>query len=96
MPVYQQPLWGYQITYPEGWIHETQGATEAFAARLEALDSAYQGPDAGQIVRLMQRRQRYEMLQAGHDLRRQPTVTESELGQPPRSPIEQSIHSPGR
>ncbi len=50
MPVYQQPLWGYQITYPEGWIHETQGATEAFAARLEALDSAYQGPDAGHIL----------------------------------------------
>lgn len=50
MPVYQHPLWGYQITYPEGWIHQTLEATVAFAARPEALDSAYQGPDAGHIL----------------------------------------------
>ena len=50
MPVFQDILWGYALTYPEGWIHQAVQDTEAFAEKVEALSQDYSGPQAGQIL----------------------------------------------
>jgi hypothetical protein len=50
MAVLQHALWGYQLTYPDGWVHQTFLDTDIFASRSEALDADYIGPEAGQLV----------------------------------------------
>jgi hypothetical protein len=50
MAVFQHVLWGYELTYPDNWVHQTLGAVEGFAAIPEALTPDYVGPDSGQIL----------------------------------------------
>ncbi len=50
MQLYQQPLWGYQLELPAGWVHETIQDTEGFAASAEALTPAYEGENAGHLL----------------------------------------------
>lgn len=56
MAVFQHVLWGYELTYPDDWIHRTTGGdskhgeVEAFAMIPEALTADYQGPRSGQIL----------------------------------------------
>ena len=50
MPVFQDIFWGYSLTYPEGWIHQTAQDTEAFVEKAEALTQDYSGPPQGQIL----------------------------------------------
>jgi hypothetical protein len=50
MPVFQHILWGYELTYPDDWVHQVVQDADGFAAIPEALDSEYFGPDAGQVM----------------------------------------------
>lgn len=50
MPVFQHPLWGYTLNYPDQWIHRHVQGAETFASREEALAEGYDGPDAGQVM----------------------------------------------
>ncbi|GEM_PF-609707 len=48
--VFQHILWGYELTYPDGWIHREVQDSDIFAATAEALTPYYAGPDAGQLL----------------------------------------------
>ncbi len=50
MPVYQDIYWGYEITYPNFWLHTSIGDSEFFTATLDSLDPLYEEPDAGFIA----------------------------------------------
>lgn len=50
MAVFQHVLWGYELSYPDDWIHQTQGSIETFAGIPEALTPDYAGPNSGQIL----------------------------------------------
>lgn len=50
MAVFQHVLWGYELTYPDEWAHQTQGPIEAFASLPEALTPDYTGQNSGQIL----------------------------------------------
>lgn len=50
MALFQNVLWGYELVYPDDWVHHTQGAIETFAANLEALEADYTGPNSGQVM----------------------------------------------
>ena len=50
MAVFQHVLWGYELTYPDNWAHQTQEGVEAFAITSQALAPDYVGPDSGQIL----------------------------------------------
>lgn len=50
MAVFQHILWGYQLTYPDGWIHQSKDMVETFAAIPEAVSEDYAGPGSGQIL----------------------------------------------
>lgn len=50
MPKFQHPMWGYELTYPESWIHRTVDDTEAFYSDSEAKDSETAGAAGGQIL----------------------------------------------
>ena len=50
MAVFQNVFWGYQLSYPEEWIHVTENAIETFALTPQALDENYEGPNSGQIM----------------------------------------------
>lgn len=50
MPVFQHILWGYEFTYPDGWIHQTIQDTEGFAASPEAFEADYDGADGGHLL----------------------------------------------
>lgn len=50
MAVFQHVLWGYELSYPDDWSHQTQGSLEAFAAIPQALAPDYTGPGSGQIL----------------------------------------------
>ncbi len=50
MTVFQHVLWGYELTYPDDWIHRTMGEVEAFAMIPEALTPDYEGLRSGQIL----------------------------------------------
>ncbi len=50
MAVFQQHFWGYEVTYPNEWVHATHGDVEAFAMHREALDTAYHGPRMGYLL----------------------------------------------
>ena len=50
MAVFQHVLWGYELIYPEDWIHKSLGDVEGFALIPEALTPDYAGPKSGQIL----------------------------------------------
>jgi hypothetical protein len=50
MSVFQHVLWGYELTYPDLWLHQPRGDVECFAAIQEALDPDYLGSNSGQIL----------------------------------------------
>jgi hypothetical protein len=50
MSLFQHPLWGYQLAYPDDWVHLSIGDAEGFAAHLQALESGYEGPKPGQLL----------------------------------------------
>lgn len=50
MPVFQHILWGYELTYPVGWVQRSLGDGEGFASIPEALEPGYEGPNSGQIL----------------------------------------------
>ena len=50
MNIFQDVLWGYELAYPEEWDHRTIQDVEVFAARTEALEGDYAGPQFGQML----------------------------------------------
>lgn len=55
MAAFQHILWGYELTYPDEWIHQTVheaglGDTELFLPDSAAFQSGYAGPRSGQIA----------------------------------------------
>ncbi|MBI5952033.1 MAG: hypothetical protein HY865_10270 [Chloroflexi bacterium] len=50
MAVFQQIFWGYELTYPDGWVCQPQQDADAFAATADAIDPSYSGADAGQLL----------------------------------------------
>lgn len=50
MAVFQHVLWGYELTYPDNWVHQTSEAVESFAANAEALTQDYTGEQSGLIL----------------------------------------------
>lgn len=50
MTTFTDPLWGYQLTYPDDWVQHGSGDIEAFSATQAALNSDYTGPDAGHLL----------------------------------------------
>ncbi|MBA4383154.1 MAG: hypothetical protein C0410_00310 [Anaerolinea sp.] len=49
MTVFQHILWGYELTYPNLWVHQKNQDTDYFVSTIEALNPEYEGSDAGQI-----------------------------------------------
>ncbi len=58
--IFQHPLWGYQLSYPDDWVHRTIGAIEGFARTPEALE---EGPGFEQGGHLLVRADWNGMLQ---------------------------------
>lgn len=50
MTIFQHILWGYEITYPDHWTHQTVQDVDAFVTIPDALDPHYFGQDAGQLL----------------------------------------------
>jgi hypothetical protein len=50
MAVFQHILWGYELTYPDPWIHQTMQDSDGFAATADAFDPYYAAPDAGHLL----------------------------------------------
>ena len=50
MTVFQHILWGYELTYPDEWVHAQIKGVDIFAASKEALGDSYLGSDAGQLL----------------------------------------------
>jgi hypothetical protein len=50
MSVFQHILWGYELTYPDHWIHRTMQDSDGFAATADAFDPYYAAPDAGHLL----------------------------------------------
>lgn len=50
MQLFQHKLWGYELSYPPDWTHQTLQGVEAFAATSQALEAGYSGPQSGQIL----------------------------------------------
>jgi len=50
MTNFYNPIWGYQLSYPDKWVHQTSGEVEAFAANHNALNKEYFGDDAGHLA----------------------------------------------
>ncbi len=50
MAIFQHILWGYELTYPDNWIHQTLGDVEGFAPSPEALEDDYQGEQNGHLL----------------------------------------------
>ena len=50
MAVFQHILWGYELTYPDNWVHRTLGDVEGFAPVEAALDANYQGEQNGHLL----------------------------------------------
>lgn len=50
MAIFQHVLWGYELTYPEDWVHNTIQDTECFAANAQAFQEDYIGPGSGQLL----------------------------------------------
>lgn len=47
---YQHLLWGFQLDYPEEWVHRSLPETEGFAAKEEAFDMDAAGPGSGHLL----------------------------------------------
>jgi len=50
MAIYQNALWGYQLTMPDSWIRKDFDEVVGFAANPEAFETGYHGPDSGHIL----------------------------------------------
>ncbi|MBN1149217.1 MAG: hypothetical protein JXA78_18295 [Anaerolineales bacterium] len=50
MARFQHLLWGYELSYPDDWMHKTIQDIEGFSPTPEALTSNYQGPRSGTIL----------------------------------------------
>lgn len=50
MPIFQHPLWGYELAFPESWTHRTVDETEAFSTDLDAVGLEPSGTVGGQIL----------------------------------------------
>lgn len=50
MAIFQHPLWGYEVTYPKGWVQRSIGDVEGFAAVSAALQPGYEGPQSGHLL----------------------------------------------
>jgi hypothetical protein len=50
MTKYNDIFWGYEISYPDFWIHASVSDSEYFAATQDCLDPLYEEPDAGFIA----------------------------------------------
>ena len=50
MTIYQNALWGYQLTIPETWVQQEFDEVAGFAANQEAFQTGYLGPDSGHIL----------------------------------------------
>jgi hypothetical protein len=47
---FQQPLWGFELTYPDHWAHRSLPETEGFAASPQAFEMDAQEPGSGHIL----------------------------------------------
>ncbi len=50
MTVFQNILWGYELTHPDDWLCQPVQDSDAFVATADALDLTYDGADAGQLM----------------------------------------------
>ena len=50
MQVFQQHFWGYEVSYPEDWVHAAHGDVEAFGMHEQALDLNYDGKGMGYLL----------------------------------------------
>ena len=50
MTVFRHVLWGYELTYPDDWVHQTLEEVEGFAALVEALQPGYDGEKNGHLL----------------------------------------------
>jgi hypothetical protein len=50
MKKFQHILWGYELTYPDDWVHKTVGDAQAFAENPQALTPGYMGPKSGHLL----------------------------------------------
>ncbi len=60
MQIFQHPLWGYRLNYPDDWAHRTLGEIEGFALTAEALQ---EGPSFAKSDHLLVRADWNGMLQ---------------------------------
>ncbi|MFL7871191.1 MAG: hypothetical protein AB8I58_20345 [Anaerolineales bacterium] len=53
MAIFQNPLWGFELTYPDEWVQQTKGDVDGFAENAEAFDhtDAEDEPAAHLLVR---------------------------------------------
>ncbi len=49
MAVFQHILWGYELTYPDDWLHQHWQGAEIFRAKTTAPESPEADQDAGQV-----------------------------------------------
>jgi len=40
MAIFQHPLWGFELTYPDDWAHQSNAGVDGFANNAEAFDRA--------------------------------------------------------
>lgn len=50
MAVFQQILWGYELTLPDNWVHQVAEDSDGFAATVNAFDPSHADPDAGYLL----------------------------------------------
>lgn len=50
MAIFQDLLWGYELTYPDHWTHQSLEDVEGFAASPKALQAGYQGEKNGHLL----------------------------------------------
>ena len=50
MTVFKHVLWGYELTYPDDWLHKKAFDVDAFAAYPESLDPGYEGEKLGHLL----------------------------------------------
>jgi len=50
MSIFTHVLWGFELTYPDDWVHQTLGEVEGFAVRPEALQPGYSGEEDGHLL----------------------------------------------
>ncbi len=50
MQIFQHPLWGYQLSYPDSWMHRTLGEIEGFAATADSLEEGPGFTNGGHLL----------------------------------------------